>query len=104
MISEGDYCPLGMEVIVVGKQLATRVAEEEERRFREITRAIGTTPSDALRMFISQFNLVGGFPYTPRIQPVEVEAFDTEEDAAQFATHLARKMIDAQGRGMDVAR
>ena len=82
---------------MASKQIATRVAEEEERRFREITRAIGTTPSDALRMFVSAFNLAGGFPYTPRIRPVEVEAFDSEEDAAQFATHLARKMISAQG-------
>jgi len=81
---------------VASKQIATRVAEEEERRFREITRAIGTTPSDALRMFVSAFNLAGGFPYTPRIRPVEVEAFDSEEDAALFATHLARRMISAQ--------
>jgi len=79
-----------------GKQLATRVAEDEERRFREITRAIGTTPSDALRMFVSAFNLAGGFPYAPRMRPVEVEAFDNEEDATEFATRLARRMINAQ--------
>ena len=82
---------------MASKQIATRVAEDEERRFREITRALGTTPSDALRMFVSAFNLAGGFPYTPRLRPSEVEAFETEEDAAQFATRLARKMIDAQG-------
>ena len=81
---------------MASKQIATRVAEDEERRFREITRRLGTTPSDALRMFVSAFNLAGGFPYTPRIQAVEVEAFDSEEEAAQFATRLARKMIDAQ--------
>jgi len=82
---------------MASKQIATRVAEDDERRFREITRALGTTPSDALRMFVSAFNLAGGFPYTPRIRPVEVEAFDNEEDATQFSTALARKMIDAQG-------
>jgi hypothetical protein len=38
----------------------------------------------------------GGFPYTPRIRPT-VEAFDNEEDATEFATRLARKMLDAQG-------
>lgn len=79
------------------KQIATRVAVDEERRFREITRALGTTPSDALRMFVSAFNLAGGFPYTPRLRPVEVEAFDNEADAARFSTALARRMINAQG-------
>jgi len=79
------------------KQIATRVTEDDERRFREITRALGTTPSDALRMFVSAFNLAGGFPYTPRLQLVEVEAFDNEADAARISTALARKMIEAQG-------
>jgi len=82
---------------VPSKQIATRVAVDEERRFREITRALGTTPSDALRMFVSAFNLAGGFPYTPRLRPVEVEAFDNEADAARFSTALARRMINAQG-------
>jgi DNA-damage-inducible protein J len=84
------------EVVMASKQLATRVSEDEDRRFRETTRAIGTTPADALRMFISAFNAAGGFPYTPRVRRVEVEAFDSEEDAARFATRLARKMIDAE--------
>jgi DNA-damage-inducible protein J len=80
------------------KQIATRIDEGQDRRFREITRAIGTTPSDALRMFIAAFNAAGGFPYMPRVVPADdVEAFDSEEDAARFATDLARKLIDAQG-------
>jgi len=78
-------------------QIATRVSEEQNRQFRETALAIGTTPADALRMFVAAFNTAGGFPYTPRLNPVVVEAFDSEEDAARFATHLARKMIDAQG-------
>ncbi|MDR1431242.1 MAG: type II toxin-antitoxin system RelB/DinJ family antitoxin [Propionibacteriaceae bacterium] len=82
---------------MANKQVATRVDEAEDRRFREITRAIGTTPSDALRMFIAAFNAAGGFPYTPRINPVEVSAFDNEEDATRFSTHLAKKLIHAQG-------
>jgi DNA-damage-inducible protein J len=81
---------------MASKQVATRIDEETDRQFRMITKAIGTTPSDALRMFISAFNAAGGFPYTPRIRPV-VEAFDSEEDATEFSTHLARKMLDAQG-------
>ena len=82
---------------MAGVQIATRVSEDQSRQFRETTQAIGTTPSDALRMFISAFNTAGGFPYIPRTNPVQVEAFNNEEDAARFATHLARKLIDAPG-------
>jgi antitoxin component of RelBE/YafQ-DinJ toxin-antitoxin module len=79
------------------KQIAIRIDEDQDRRFREITQAIGTTTSDALRMFVAAFNAAGGFPYTPRMRPIEVEAFATEDDATEFITHLARRMINAQG-------
>ncbi|MDR1852841.1 MAG: type II toxin-antitoxin system RelB/DinJ family antitoxin [Propionibacteriaceae bacterium] len=80
----------------MSKQVATRITEEEDQRFKEITKTIGTTPSDALRMFIAAFNAAGGFPFVPRIKP-QVEAFATEEEATEFATSIARKMLDAQG-------
>ena len=49
------------------KQLATRVDEEQEREFRENTRRLGTTPADAIRMFVAAFNECRGFPYEVRI-------------------------------------
>ena len=44
-------------------QIATRVDDEQAALFKETTRQLGTTPADALRMFISAFNDYRGFPY-----------------------------------------
>ena len=74
-------------------QIATRVDEQQNRQFREITRAIGTTPSDALRIFIASFNSEGGFPYEIKIKK-NVEAFDSEDEATSFATRASRRMIN----------
>jgi DNA-damage-inducible protein J len=75
-------------------QVATRIDEEQNRRFRAITKALGTTPSDALRMFIASFNAEGGFPYETKLRTREIEAFNNEEDATAFATRLSMRMID----------
>jgi DNA-damage-inducible protein J len=74
-------------------QIATRVDEQQNRKFREITAAIGTTPSDALRMFITAFNAEGGFPYDLKIKK-SIDAFDNEEEATSFATRMSRRMIN----------
>jgi len=74
-------------------QIATRVDEQQNRQFREITRAIGTTPSDALRIFIASFNSEGGFPYEIKIKKT-VEAFDSEDEATLFATRASRRLIN----------
>jgi DNA-damage-inducible protein J len=74
-------------------QVATRIDEEQNRKFRAITKALGTTPSDALRMFIASFNAEGGFPYVTRIKDWDVEAFENEADATAFATKLSKRML-----------
>jgi len=79
------------------KQLATRVDEEQEREFRENTRKLGTTPSDAMRMFIVAFNACRGFPYDVRIGALEeAEPFATEEEATEFATHISKRTLNAE--------
>ncbi len=76
-------------------QIATRVDEDQAQIFKETTRKLGTTPADALRMFVSAFNANKGFPYTVRLsEDAQVEAFDNEEDASEFADHLAMKMVN----------
>lgn len=45
---------------VVGK-----VTEAEKKRFTAVCDEIGTTPSNAIRMFVSAFNRRGGFPFDP---------------------------------------
>jgi len=78
------------------KQLATRVDIEQEREFRENTRRLGTTPSDAMRMFIVAFNECRGFPYDVRLGALtEIEPFSTEEEASGFATRISRRTIHA---------
>ena len=74
-------------------QIATRVDITQNKKFREIAKAIGTTPSDALRIFIASFNSEGGFPFEVKLKRT-VEAFDSEEEAALFASRVSRRMLD----------
>jgi len=73
-------------------QIATRVDVQQSQEFREITRAIGTTPADALRMFIVKFNAEGGFPYDVKLNKA-VEAFVNEDEAISFATKISKRLI-----------
>ncbi len=43
--------------------LSTKVTPEEKATFVEICHAIGTSPSNALRMFVAAFNTKGGLPF-----------------------------------------
>ena len=73
-------------------QFATRVENDEAQVFKETAARLGTTPPDALRMFIAAFNECGGFPFDVRIRKEpEAEAFENEEDATRFATSLAMR-------------
>ncbi len=76
------------------KQAATRIDDEQYELFKATTRDIGTTPSDALRMFIYAFNEHRGFPYEVRTTKPVVEAFGTEDEATRFASSLAMDMIN----------
>lgn len=77
------------------RQLATRVDEEQEREFRENAKRLGTTPADAMRMFIAAFNECKGFPYDVRIGALSrVAPFETEEEATDFATSVAKRTLD----------
>lgn len=76
-------------------QLATRVDDEQGELFKETAKRLGTTPSDALRMFVASFNACGGFPYEVRLsEPLSVEPFQTEEEATDFATAYAEELLD----------
>ncbi len=77
-------------------QIATRVDAEQGKMFRDLTAMLGTTPADAMRMFIAAFNRAKGFPYSVNLQSMSaVEAFDNEAEATAFATDLALETIDA---------
>lgn len=74
-------------------QLATRVDDTQAEMFRDVTKRLGTTPSDALRMFVAMFNDAKGFPYEVRL-PRDAEPFDNERDATAFASDMALRMLD----------
>lgn len=45
--------------------VSTKLKPEEKRLFLETCEGIGTSPSNAIRMFVSAFNKRGGFPFDP---------------------------------------
>ena len=73
-------------------QFATRVDDAEAERFRETTRLLGTTPADAMRIFVTAFNAHRGFPFEVRLADPPVEAFASEQDAQGFSDYLALRM------------
>ncbi|MCI1747781.1 MAG: type II toxin-antitoxin system RelB/DinJ family antitoxin [Acidipropionibacterium sp.] len=75
-------------------QLATRIETSQEQLFRETARRLGTTPADAIRIFVAAFNQHRGFPFDVRLA-AEVEPFDTEDDATEFASRMTGKLLDA---------
>ncbi len=76
------------------RQATTRVEDREYEIFQRTAASIGTTTSDALRMFIYAFNDHHGFPYPVQSRRMQVEAFETEEEATDFATDLAMEMME----------
>ena len=74
-------------------QIATRIDEEQDKQFRETTKRLGTTPADAIRMFIAAFNERRGFPFSIRLSE-NVEPFLTEEEASEFADRMALRTLD----------
>ncbi|MBQ6491026.1 MAG: hypothetical protein IJI88_02000 [Atopobiaceae bacterium] len=43
--------------------VVAKISPAEKERFFEATELIGTTPSNAIRMFICAFNRAGTFPF-----------------------------------------
>ena len=76
------------------KQAATRIEDHEYETFQKTAANIGTTTADALRMFIYAFNDYHGFPYPVQSRRMQLEAFETEEEATRFATNLAMEMME----------
>ncbi|GGI13812.1 hypothetical protein GCM10007377_07830 [Galliscardovia ingluviei] len=74
-------------------QIATRVDDEVAQEFKEITRQLGTTPADAMRMFIKTFNAHRGFPYEVRLQ-YDAKPLAHEQEALQTIDALSDEMID----------
>jgi hypothetical protein len=44
-------------------------------------------------MFVASFNAEGGFPFETKIKNYSVEAFDSEDEATDFATRVSKRAI-----------
>lgn len=45
--------------------ISAKLRQDEKDAFQKTCEAIGTSPSNAIRMFVSAFNKRGGFPFDP---------------------------------------
>ena len=54
-----------MATIVASESISAKLRKDEKERFSMICDEIGTSPSNAIRMFVSAFNRRGGFPFDP---------------------------------------
>ncbi len=45
--------------------ISAKLRHDEKATFTQVCDSIGTTPSNAIRMFVSAFNKRGGFPFDP---------------------------------------
>ena len=59
--SEGEI----MAASIASESISAKLRKDEKSRFTAICDEIGTSPSNAIRMFVSAFNRRGGFPFDP---------------------------------------
>jgi addiction module RelB/DinJ family antitoxin len=71
-------------------QITAKVSKSQKNQFERITKSIGTTPANAIKMFIVKFNNTQGFPFELRMENEEAEdAYD-----AYIADKITQEMID----------
>lgn len=54
-----------MSTAAATESISAKLRKDEKDRFTLICDEIGTSPSNAIRMFVSAFNRRGGFPFDP---------------------------------------
>jgi len=72
-------------------QITAKVDKAQKAQFERITKSIGTTPANALKMFIIKFNNTQGFPFELRMETQEAE--DIAD--ANIADKITQEMQDA---------
>ena len=64
------------------ENLNVKIDAEDKRLFVELARQMGTTPSNAVRMFVRAFNDFKGFPFDTYGMTAEAQRAYEEADAA----------------------
>lgn len=54
-----------MSTMATTESISAKLRKDEKDRFTMTCEGIGTSPSNAIRMFVSAFNRRGGFPFDP---------------------------------------
>ena len=54
-----------MSTTATTESISAKLRKDEKDRFTMTCEEIGTSPSNAIRMFVSAFNRRGGFPFDP---------------------------------------
>lgn len=54
-----------MPTVAATESVSAKLRKDEKERFTAVCEEIGTSPSNAIRMFVSAFNRRGGFPFDP---------------------------------------
>lgn len=68
----------------VMEPISSKLRSDEKSAFIATCESIGTTPSNAIRMFVSAFNKRGGFPFDPaNPYGFNRETLQAMEDAAE---------------------
>ena len=70
------------------ESISAKLRKDEKDRFSVICDEIGTSPSNAIRMFVSAFNRRGGFPFDPS----NPYGFDAETLAAMDDAVVGRNL------------
>ena len=82
---------------VVGK-----VTDAEKAKFVSTCDSIGTTPSNAIRMFVSAFNRRGGFPFDPsNPYGFDRETLRAMDDAVNHRTQGPYRTVDEMFAALD---
>lgn len=73
---------------VVMEPISSKLRSDEKSAFIATCDSIGTTPSNAIRMFVSAFNKRGGFPF----DPANPYGFNDDTLQAMHDTALGRNL------------
>jgi len=80
------------------ENLNVKIDAEDKRLFSEFTHEMGTTPSNAVRMFVRAFNEYRGFPFdTSRPYRLSAEALRSYEEADAAITNGTAKRYETFG-------
>lgn len=75
-------------------QVTFRLDSQQNELFRSLTKQLGTTPADALRMYVYAFNAAGGFPYSVLINSEHrPEPFKTEQETLDFSARMTSNLL-----------